>query len=75
VQLALLIDEVIGAARQLAQQNKNHPGVEVQENLGVITADPMRLRQILLNLLGNACKLTKKGEVKLGRAESATAMD
>jgi GAF domain-containing protein len=65
VQLSPLIDEVAGTARQLAQQNKNHLAVEVQENLGALTVDPMRLRQILLNLLSNACKFTKEGEVKL----------
>jgi GAF domain-containing protein len=65
VQLAPLVDEVIGTARQLADENKNRLVVEAQENLDTITADPMRLRQILLNLLSNACKFTKQGEVKL----------
>jgi signal transduction histidine kinase len=65
VKLAPLIDEVIGTARQLAEQNKNRLVVEAPDNLGALTVDPMRLRQILLNLLSNACKFTKQGEVKL----------
>jgi len=65
VQIAPLIEEVIGTARQLAEQNKNRLVVDAQENLGALTVDPMRLRQILLNLLSNACKFTKAGEVKL----------
>ena len=68
VQLAPLIEEVIGTARQLAEQNKNRLVVDAQENLGALTVDPMRLRQTLLNLLSNACKFTKEGEVKLRRA-------
>ena len=60
-----LIDEVVGTARQLAEQNKNRLVVDAPDNLGALTVDPMRLRQILLNLLSNACKFTKQGEVKL----------
>ena len=73
VELAPLIDEVVGTARQLAEQNKNRLVVEVQENLGTLTVDPMRLRQILLNLLSNACKFTKEGEVALRGRRVATA--
>ncbi len=65
VQLRPLIDEVVGTARQLAEQNKNRLVVEAQDDLGTLTVDPMRLRQILLNLLSNACKFTKEGEVTL----------
>jgi GAF domain-containing protein len=65
VQLAPLIDEVVGTARQLAEQNQNRLVVEAPDDLGSLTVDPMRLRQILLNLLSNACKFTKQGDVTL----------
>src|SRR5262249_37129540 len=71
VQLAPLINDVIGTAGQLAEQNKNRLIVEAQENLGTLTVDPMRLRQILLNLLSNACKFTKAGEVKLAARKAS----
>ena len=71
VQLAPLIDEVVGTARQLAEQNKNRLVVDAQESLGVLTVDPMRLRQILLNLLSNACKFTKEGAVTLRASKIA----
>jgi signal transduction histidine kinase len=65
VQLAPLIEEVIGTARQLAEQNKNRLALETPNDLGTLTVDPMRLRQVLFNLLSNACKFTKEAEIKL----------
>jgi len=75
VQLAPLINDVISTAGQLAEQNKNRLVVDAQENLGALTVDAMRLQQILLNLLSNACKFTKEGEVRLQARRVADGRD
>jgi signal transduction histidine kinase len=75
VDLARLIDEVIGTAGQLAGKNQNRLIVEAQENVGALAADSMRLKQILLNLLSNACKFTKEGEVALRLRKVADGRD
>jgi len=75
VNLSRLIDEVIGTAGQLAEKNKNRLVVEAEEDLGPLSTDPMRLKQILLNLLSNACKFTKEGEVALRVRKVADGRD
>jgi PAS domain S-box-containing protein len=57
-----------GVARLLRPQAEDKGldlTVEVDPQIGWVTADPVRLRQGLFNLLGNAVKFTLKGHVTL----------
>jgi CheY-like chemotaxis protein len=68
-----LVEEALGTARPLAQQNNNALELDCPDGIGSVHADNMWVRQILLNLLSNACKFTKGGVVRLriARAEES----
>jgi signal transduction histidine kinase/CheY-like chemotaxis protein len=64
--LGQLLDECVKSLGFKAQEK----GLELicdpgEELPGTVSGDPLRLRQILLNLLGNAIKFTSRGEVVL----------
>src|SRR2546430_10341065 len=52
-------------SRPRAERNGSRLVIDCTAGIGTIRAGPLRLRQVLLNLLSNACKFTKDGEVAL----------
>jgi len=61
--LAPLLDDVVSTATPLARRNQNRLRVDRPADAGVMRADLTKVRQMLLNLLSNACKFTREGEV------------
>jgi signal transduction histidine kinase len=61
VSLAEEVPEVVGVVQALAQQKNLTVTVEVKEPLPAITADRMRVQQMIYNLLSNAIKFTDAG--------------
>nr|BFF36507.1 ATP-binding protein [Tenacibaculum mesophilum] len=60
------IEEVANSAKSLVQNKPISINVNHDENINsLIVSDPFRIKQILYNLVTNACKFTKEGSITI----------
>jgi signal transduction histidine kinase/CheY-like chemotaxis protein len=65
IELGRLVQEVVTTIGPLVAKNSNQLKVDCPSDAGGIQSDATKLRQILFNLLSNACKFTHQGEIRL----------
>ena len=60
-----MVSEVVATTEALVAKNDNRLVVSIDPSLGEMRADVTKVRQALLNLLSNAAKFTREGEIRL----------
>ena len=64
-ELGGLVDQVTAALQPVIEEHGNRLTVHLPTPPGTMVADPVKLRQMLFNLLGNAAKFTDNGLITL----------
>ena len=68
-----LLREVVATVQPLVAAKANALELDLAPNLGDLHVDVTKTRQILLNLLSNACKFTERGRIVLAARRSRDA--
>ncbi|NCF26798.1 MAG: response regulator [Gammaproteobacteria bacterium] len=70
-EIAQVIEESVATARPVAERNGDRLSVQYDDELGGMIADQTRVRQVISNLLSNACKFTNNGSVFIDAVREA----
>jgi signal transduction histidine kinase/DNA-binding response OmpR family regulator len=60
-----MIEDIVATVGPLVEKNDNRLEVEVDPQVGVMHADLTKVRQALFNLISNAAKFTREGQITL----------
>ena len=60
-----MLQDVLSTVQPLADRNRNQLVVDTPDDVGTLHSDLTKVRQMLLNLLSNACKFTEQGIITL----------
>ena len=63
--LTAIVDEIVVTLQPAIEKNKNKLHVRLADEIGMMRSDVTKVRQILFNLLSNACKFTDHGSISL----------
>lgn len=59
------VNDIVSTIPPLVKKNNNTFVMHCDDTIGTMRSDLIRLRQVLLNLLSNACKFTNEGTITL----------